>query len=110
MKKSVASADVVQRRGYPFPPLTDFEFIAGEIYLFHQSNPDCPPDTSLWGIFDRREGDTVYLESSTTDGRRFRLWHSLPRTYIYCRLSERCELRDYICNQIASEMLGMTYR
>ena len=109
MKKSFSSADIAYRRRYLFPPLADFEFVSGEIYLFHRSDPDCPRDSSLWGVFDRRIGNTIYLESSTTDYRRFRLWHRLPRTYRYCRLADRNELRDYVSNQTISEMSGLTH-
>ena len=75
----------------------------GELYLFHDSDMTCDPDTSLWGIVDRVENDEVYLESSTTDHRSFRRWHPLPADIRYCRLSTRNELRDYIANMIISE-------
>lgn len=75
----------------------------GELYLFHDSDMDCDPESSLWGIVDRIENDQIYLESSTSDHRSFRRWHPLPGHIRYCRLSTRYELRDYIANMIISE-------
>lgn len=75
----------------------------GELYLFHDSDIACDPDSSLWGMFDRIESDKIFLESSTSDLRNFRRWHTLPESMRYCRLSTRNELRDYIANMIISE-------
>ena len=75
----------------------------GELYLFHDSDMTCDPESSLWGIVDRIENDRVYLESSTTDQRSFRRWHPLSGDIRYFRLSTRNELRDYIANMIISE-------
>ncbi len=71
-------------------------FCDGELYLFHSANPICPAMSSLWGIFDRVESGVIYLESSSRDLQRFRLWHPLPAQYRYCRLATRMELKDYV--------------
>lgn len=80
--------------------MDEIQFIAGEVYLFHKSDPLCPPESSLWGIFDKRIGSSVYLESCTRDHKHFTLWSCLPSAYRYCRLATRSELRDYISSQI----------
>lgn len=58
---------------------------------------------SLWGVFDKRIGDTIYLESSSLNLQNFRKWHLLPIAYRFCRLATRSELRDYTANLIWSE-------
>ncbi|MBQ7342469.1 MAG: hypothetical protein IJ426_03475 [Clostridia bacterium] len=73
-------------------------FESGELYLFNIEDPQCPPDRSLWGIFDRQDGDQIFLESGTTDHTSFDLWFALPRSYHFYRLATRSELRDYIYN------------
>lgn len=73
-------------------------FHPGELYLFHRSNPSCPTSNSLFGIIDKMRIGIIYLESSSRDLCRFRLWHRLPNHYRYHRLASRSELRDYIFN------------
>ena len=72
------------------------DFVAGDVYLFHSSDPSCPADSSLWAVFDRYIGGRIYLESSTVDGRRFSVWHRLPIEYRYCRESTPGELKRYM--------------
>ena len=76
---------------------------AGELYLFHVVNPHCPPNSSLWGIYDKSLNQNVYLESSTTDLLHYRIWHTLPKHYIHCRRATRYELRDYMYNMGVSD-------
>ncbi len=71
-------------------------FRIGDLYLFHSSNPHCPPATSLWGFHNKTTNGVIYLEHSTLDLRHFRLWHKLPKRYHYYRLATRDELRDYM--------------
>lgn len=79
-------------------------FQSGELYLFHDKDPDCPAESSLWGIYDRTEAGRLYLESSCClHPHGFRKWHVLPGFYRYCRQATRSELRDYICNLIFEE-------
>lgn len=73
-------------------------FIEGEIYLFNRTDPTCPAEGSLWGVFDKRIEDTIYLESSSLNLQDFRKWHLLPIDYRFCRLATRSELRDYTAN------------
>ena len=73
-------------------------FRIGDLYLFHSSNPHCPPDTSLWGFYNKTSNGIIYLEHSTLDLCHFRLWHPLPKRYRYYRLATRVELRDYMFN------------
>lgn len=80
------------------PALTHVALTCGEVYLFHRSDPRCPADSSLAGVFDTREKGRIYLESSTEDWIRYRKWHPLPGGYRYCRLASRAELRDYAAN------------
>ena len=76
--------------------VSGFEFEVGEVYLFHPDDPLCPDESSLWGMFDRRdETGTVRMESSSEDLKHFLRWHPLSPEYRYCRLSTRAELRDY---------------
>lgn len=84
-------------------PLLSSRFILGEIYLFHCTNPLCPPESSLWGIFDKLDKDGIYLESSTSDLFSFRMWHPLPEVYNFCRRASRSELRDYIAAMTSNE-------
>jgi len=69
-----------------------------ELYLFHRSNSSYPTAGSLFGIIDKPRMGISYLESSSRDLRRFRLWHRLPKHYRYHRRASRSELRDYIFN------------
>lgn len=73
-------------------------FVSGELYLFHRSEPTCPTQGGLYGIFDKTVRGGVYLESSSEDLQHFRLWHRLPSGYRYSRLANRAELRDFIFN------------
>ncbi len=76
-------------------PFKEYPFQIGELYLFHTSNPACPSEESLWGVFDKRAADTIYLESSSENLLTFTLRSALPPRYHYVRLSSRSELRDY---------------
>lgn len=71
-------------------------FEIGEVYLFHPDNPACPDDSSLWGVFDKRRNDAIYLETSTTNLVDFDAWRPLPVAFRYVRLATRPEMRDYI--------------
>lgn len=82
---------------------SNLELEIGEVYLFHSSDPSCPCDSSIWGVFDKMEGSTIYLESHSLDLRYFRLWSPLPIKFRYVRLATRSELRDYIYNLAAWE-------
>lgn len=99
MKTTVAS-DFWSLYGLPVssPRLTilEFSYEIGEVYLFHPTEMLCPADTSLWGLFDRRIGGRIYLESSSFDLCHFRLWHRLPPSYRYSRRASRSELSDYL--------------
>lgn len=81
-----------------------FEFEAGEIYLFHRSDPQCPAGESLWAVFDRRDGNGIRLESCTDDLIDFQRWCRLPDGYRYCRLASTGELRDYMTALAMFEM------
>lgn len=71
-------------------------FKIGELYLFHPSDPACRPETSLWGVFDRRAGmNAVWLEVSSCDLIHFRLGGTLPVRFRFCRRASRFELRDF---------------
>lgn len=92
------------------------KLFSGTLYLFHRSDRRCPASNSLFGIIDKTSDGIIYLESSSRDLLRFRLWHRLPKHYRYYRLASRSELRDYIfnlayyeCTAIQSGM-GRTYR
>lgn len=77
--------------------LNTFDLCIGDVYLFNRTNKRCPPESSLWGMFDKREGAEIYLESSSdSELCRFTLWHKLPDDYRYCRLATREELQSYI--------------
>ena len=85
------------------------KFAIGDVYLFNKRNPSCPSDSSLWGVFDKCDGGSVYLESSSRDRNVFTAWCRLPDGYRYCRLSTRAEMRQYIFDQTWHErrqMLG----
>ena len=83
---------------------------AGELYLFHCTDPQCPPATSLWGVFDRDDDKRLHLESSSCDLHSFRRWHALPEAYRYRRLATREELRDYTWNLACADLLAGSYR
>ena len=70
-------------------------FEIGETYLFHPTDPTCDSRHALWGVFQKKVGGTIWLESSSADLRHFQLWCRLPEEYRYCRRSTREELRDY---------------
>lgn len=86
------------------------KFEIGDVYLFHKSDPRCPSDSSLWGVFDKSDGGTVFLESSSSDCEEFRTWCRLPEGYRFCRPATRTEMRQYIFEQTWDEsrrILGM---
>lgn len=77
--------------------LKQFEFEAGEVYLFHPTDAACPAESSLWGIVAERSKSRIYLESScSADLHNFVLYGPLPCDYRYCRLATRAELHDYV--------------
>lgn len=78
----------------------------GELYLFHRTDPHCPPATSLWGVFDRDDDERLHLESSSSDLHSFRRWHTLPEAYRYRRLATREELRDYTWSLACADLLA----
>ena len=71
------------------------DFLHGELYLFHKTDPACPVIGSLLGLFERRIGSTVYLRECTFDMIHFEEWYCLPAEYRHCRLSTRDELKSY---------------
>lgn len=78
-------------------------FIQGELYLYHPSDPHCPPESSLWGVFDRTADGYLLLESCSRDLFSFRCRIQLPHAYRYVRLASRDELRDYTAGLIYYE-------
>lgn len=76
----------------------------GDVYLFHETNPRCPGDSSLWGVISSQENGNITFESSTVDHRHFMMWQPLAVHYRYCRLATRSELRDYMVNLMYAEM------
>ncbi len=74
------------------------QLLSGALYLFYRSDRRCSAANSLFGIVDKTADGIIYLESSSRDLRRFRLWHRLPRVYHYARRATRSELRDYLFN------------
>ena len=80
---------------------------SGSLYLFHRNDRRCPAADSLFGLIDTMSMGIIYLESSSRDLRRFRLWHRLPKHYRYHRLASRSELRDYLFNLACCECLEM---
>jgi hypothetical protein len=75
---------------------TQISFCIGELYLFHSTNPLCPSDTALWGVYDKTDGEQIFLEHCSLDLKTFSLGCALPDEYDYCRLASRSELRDYM--------------
>lgn len=76
--------------------IDDYPLRCGEVYLFSKTDERCDPETSLWGLFDKRlENGTVMLEAMTSDLREFESWVALPADFRYVRLSTRDELRDF---------------
>ena len=63
---------------------------------------------SLWGLYDRHDGNSIFLESWSTDQKHFSKGRHLPEQYRFCRLSTRSELRDYMVNSIYSEIKGLS--
>lgn len=77
--------------------LKQFEFEAGEVYLFHPTDPACPAESSLWGIVSGHTKAGIYLESSSNaELQDFVLYGLLSCDYRYCRLATRSELHDYV--------------
>ena len=56
--------------------------------------------------FDKTEDGTIFLESSSSDLKYFRIWHPLPVGYPHARLASRDELRDYTMNFARYEFLS----
>lgn len=76
--------------------ITVTDFLQGELYLFHRTDPACPANDSLMGMIERRIGNTIYLRECTFDTVDFEEWYCLPAEYRYCRLSTRDELKRYL--------------
>ena len=74
------------------------EFQIGELYLFHPANKRCPPNTSLWGIYDNTKNGIIHLELHSVDLKHFRSRFILPKHYRFYRLATRSELRDFMYN------------
>lgn len=85
--------------------IDDFKFKNEEVYLFHPNDPSCPNSTSLWALIFEFDGDSLRVESYTTDLRTFTLWKPLPPKYKYCRMATREELRQFISNYAYYEAL-----
>ncbi len=85
--------------------IEDFRFKKDEVYLFHTDDPDCPGDSSLWALINEFDGDSLHIESYTTNLRTFTLWKPLPVKYRYCRLATRNELCEFISNYAYYEVL-----
>ena len=84
--------------------LSATRFEPGELYIFHTSNPQCPQNESLWGVFDKCDHGKIILESGSCNHRDFMLWSPLPDEYQFCRLATRSELRDYTYNIATHEL------
>lgn len=70
---------------------------SGELYLFNQTDEQCPPESSLWGVVERDENG-IYLESCSCDLLRFRFWFQLSGRYRFSRKAEYDEVKDYFYN------------
>jgi len=90
----------------PKAAFPNLRLAVGELYLFHETDPRCPQQSSLWGIFDRIDDRGLRLESATKDLLRFECPCRLPATYRYCRRATRAELRDYVYNLACEECSG----
>lgn len=102
MKKTANRISAAEKHAVPHF-VRKVRFTTGDLYLFHRTVPACPSCSSLWGMFDKRVGTTLYLESSSSDLIHFRGWHRLPDGFRYCRRASRSELRDYAGNLSWSE-------
>lgn len=85
-----------EKRSFSPLSLLAAPYQVGELYLFHPTDPLCPCDSSLWGVYDKTSDGILYLESSSWDLQEFDFWHALSLPYGYRRLSTRSELRDYM--------------
>lgn len=84
--------------------VSGFAFEAGEIYLLHESDPQCPAESSLWATFGSRDAAGIMLEACTDNLIDFRRWCRLPSGYRCCRLATTEELRDYMTALAMFEM------
>lgn len=108
MKTNVTKGACIRSERMPKAAFPNVRFSVGELYLFHETDPRCPQQSSLWGIFDRTDSRGLRLESATKDLLRFEHPCRLPAAYRYCRRATRAELRDYIYN-LACEEYGGPY-
>ena len=83
----------------------NYRFEKDEVYLFHACDPDCPSDSSLWALINDFDGNSLRIESSTTDLQTFVRWKPLPAKYRYCRPATRDELREFATAYAYSEAL-----
>lgn len=78
-------------------------FEVGALYLFHTYSPQCPGETSLWGVFiDRPDDKTVRLGAFTRNLRKFILLRDLPVGYRYCRPATQGEQRLFTSGLVAA--------
>lgn len=76
--------------------VTEMAFRAGEVYVFYRDESPDHNELPLWGMVEQATDNSLLLESSSLNFKHFRMWHTLPEEYRYCRETTRSELRDYI--------------
>lgn len=108
MKKSYGSKGARSSRNLLLSgrrkPVSTCKLEAGEVYLFFRQGVPASMERVLWAMVDRRDGETLFLESSSPDLRHFQKWHRLSSSYRYCRRSTRAELRDYMVGLVCQEV------
>ena len=84
--------------GKSYKKFNQHPFVPGELYCFRSIKNHGPKAEVLWGLYDKTQGGTIRLESSTQDFYRFRTACPLPSRFALVRRATRCELRDYMYN------------
>ena len=80
----------------PDMTIKNCKFRIGDVYLFHDTDPECQSRTALWGIVDKRSAEgRIHMEVFTPNLKNYRFWTLLPEKYRFCRLATREELRDF---------------
>ena len=74
----------------------NFDFIPGHIYVFNSSGDR--DETAVWGVFDRRQNETIFMEVMSSDMHDFIYGRALPSALCFVREASHEEVRDFAFN------------
>lgn len=76
--------------------VADYHFVPGRVYIFNSTSGGTGGEAC--GIFDKRAGDMIILETMTFDMKDFLCRRRLPSRYRFVREATHEEVRDFAFN------------